>query len=187
MRDVMIDIETLGTEPGCVILSIGAVQFDMDTGTLGDRFYEVIDLKSSQNWELEIEPKTLRWWMEQGEAARAVFNDPNAADLEDTLHRFTAWYPESAKAWASGIVFDIGILEHTMRVCGVQIPWKFWNVADHRTVRNLLPLTTRQNLTVEPATAHVAIDDAIAQALSLCAYMKYLDGYSAPALKAVPA
>jgi len=34
---LMVDIETLGTEPGCAICSIGAVVFD--TGGLGDREY----------------------------------------------------------------------------------------------------------------------------------------------------
>lgn len=29
MRDIMIDIETLGTKPGSVIASIGAVAFDV--------------------------------------------------------------------------------------------------------------------------------------------------------------
>ena len=32
-HDVMIDLETLGTTPGCVILSIGAVPFDRDWET----------------------------------------------------------------------------------------------------------------------------------------------------------
>jgi DNA polymerase III epsilon subunit-like protein len=33
MRDVMVDLETLGTVPGCVILSIGAVAFDENATT----------------------------------------------------------------------------------------------------------------------------------------------------------
>ena len=38
MRHVMIDLETLGVVPGCVVLQIGAVCFDPNGGELGEKF-----------------------------------------------------------------------------------------------------------------------------------------------------
>lgn len=42
-KDVMVDLETLGTRPGCKILSIGAVEFgvgpDYNEDGLGAEFY----------------------------------------------------------------------------------------------------------------------------------------------------
>lgn len=35
MNDISFDLETLGTAPNALILSIGAVQFDRKTGELG--------------------------------------------------------------------------------------------------------------------------------------------------------
>ena len=39
MTDLMIDLETLGTKPNSVIISIGAVFFDIEKKTLGSTFY----------------------------------------------------------------------------------------------------------------------------------------------------
>ncbi len=41
--DVMIDIETMGLGPDAAIVAIGAVFFDLEKGTLVERFYRAID------------------------------------------------------------------------------------------------------------------------------------------------
>jgi hypothetical protein len=45
VKNVMIDIETLGTRPGSVILSIGACRFGADG--IGEEFYRAIDVLDS--------------------------------------------------------------------------------------------------------------------------------------------
>ena len=46
MQHVMVDIETLGTGPDAVIKSLGAVDFDPQTGEIGtDCFHQVVELK----------------------------------------------------------------------------------------------------------------------------------------------
>ena len=40
-QDVMVDLETWGTKPGCAIISIGAVSFGPDG--LGEEFYTALD------------------------------------------------------------------------------------------------------------------------------------------------
>ena len=69
-NDVMIDIETLGTDPGSVILSIGAVEFDLKTGKTGEEFYQWIDLESSSNKGFSVSAGTIKWWMMQNKKAR---------------------------------------------------------------------------------------------------------------------
>ena len=62
----MIDIETLGTEPDCVVLSVGAVKFDPYTST---------EPHAKTLWRPEIDAQTevdrsvldstLEWWAKQ--------------------------------------------------------------------------------------------------------------------------
>ena len=72
MRHVMLDLETLGKLPGCAILSIGAVYFELETGRLGDEFYLNVDPASCTRAGLTIDGETLGWWMQQEAAAWAA-------------------------------------------------------------------------------------------------------------------
>jgi len=78
---VMIDIETLGTEPGCAILSIGAVHFT--AAGRGETLYRNIDRASCEDAGLEIDEETVKWWSEQDEAAQAVLS--GGGGLRDAL------------------------------------------------------------------------------------------------------
>ncbi len=69
MQNVMIDLETLGTRPGSVILSIGAVEFDRDLG-LGREFYVELNQASSITAGLTTDDATVDWWLDQEDAAR---------------------------------------------------------------------------------------------------------------------
>ena len=59
--DVMIDLETLGIQPGSVIRSIGAVVFDPVTNTLGSTFYQNICADSCKKAGLTTDPDTIKW------------------------------------------------------------------------------------------------------------------------------
>ena len=78
---VSIDIETLGTAPGSVILTIGAVAFNRHgliperNGILGT-FYQRIDLDYSLRAGLTVDASTLRWWFSQPQATQDEVFDP---------------------------------------------------------------------------------------------------------------
>jgi Mesyanzhinovviridae exonuclease len=76
---VMLDLETLGTEAGCVVVAIGAVAFDPMgayvhppdmTNLQSDEFYAVIDIQSCLDAGLRINGNTLYWWLQQSPDAR---------------------------------------------------------------------------------------------------------------------
>src|SRR4051812_3766510 len=67
MQDIMIDLETLGTLPGSVILSIGAVAFDELSVAPGAGFYKVISTISCESCGLTKDEATEKWWLDQGE------------------------------------------------------------------------------------------------------------------------
>lgn len=65
MNHLMIDIETLSTQPNAVICAIGAVFFEPSTGKTGPSFYQTIDPRTSQNRGAHISADTVMWWLKQ--------------------------------------------------------------------------------------------------------------------------
>lgn len=166
--NVMIDLETMGTRPGSVILSIGAVEFDA-TGT-GDRFYIVVNKKSCLDAGLVVDPDTLDWWSRQSDDARLVLMQ--AADNSDThppnaklayaLNQL-AMFVERRLVWSNGADFDLPILSEAYYRCGFgKPPWSYRSPRCYRTLRAL-----RESVlfSFKPTgVAHNAGDDAYNQA-----------------------
>jgi len=167
MEDVMVDLETLGTNAGCVILSIGAVAFDRVTGELGEPYYAIIDIQSCLDFNLEIDADTQKWWSQQSPEARKILDDvnyhPERLSLADALIAFNKFLSEfeNVKVWGNGADFDNPILQYAYKVTGVKQGWKFWNGRCFRTIKDLyagVPAPERQG------THHNALDDAVYQA-----------------------
>lgn len=155
----MVDIETLGTEPGAVILSIGAVKFDQYS--LGEEFYLEIDKQSCDDAGLVIEADTLDWWLDQEDDAQEVLAE-GGVGLDLALHKFAKFYDGCETVWANAPTFDCRHLKAAYEACGMELPWSF---RDERCFRTLKALP---NAITEPedwdGTAHDALDDARWQA-----------------------
>lgn len=169
----MIDIETYGTAPGSVILSIGAVFFDPNTGELGAEFYKTIDRKSSKKFGLTTDPKTVSWWLEQDEKIRErLFID--AAPLNVVLAAFSMWLkancPKSKYPWGNSARFDLGLLDAAYTAVGSQPVWAYWNEMCYRTIMNLVPSAKGP----KPTEAHDPIVDCKYQIENLVRALKVL-------------
>ena len=71
LNHIMLDFETFSTISTAAILSIGAVRFDLASGTIDDKgFYSSISIDSNVEAGRHISESTLLWWMDQGEAAK---------------------------------------------------------------------------------------------------------------------
>lgn len=166
MPDVMIDLETMSTRPDAAIVSIGAVAFDMRKCVVGERFYRNVDLRSSAAAGGRIDPDTVLWWVRQSDAARSVLQR-NLSTLPDALDALTAFLASCAplaaiRPWGNGVDFDMGILASAYRATGREIPWKYWNQRDARTLFAMYPSVERDPIA---KVAHNALDDAEAQAM----------------------
>lgn len=166
--DVMVDLETLGTQPYSPILSIGACAFRLDeAGPIVDVFYQAVDLESSLDLGMRPSGGTIKWWVQQDEAARArAFHDPEAVKLPLALDAFTDWLnSRPLKMWGNSARFDLGLLEAAYKLCSKEVPWQFWDERCYRTVKSL-PGAKKVNL-LRFGIHHNALDDAISQAVHL--------------------
>ncbi len=153
MSNIMIDIETLGKKRGCPVLSIAAVQFDLKTGNVGETFYERMscDAALSYGWP---EISTLEWWSKQSDEARdaAFKGERHPVSVAVELRAFLQRAGDGrCIPWGNGSVFDITILEGwfdkvdpLVDAKGDDIyPWKFWDIADLRTLVRLSGIDTK--------------------------------------------
>lgn len=158
MQDVMLDLETFGTRPGCVIRSIGAVFFDLK-GNTGAEFYVNLDKQSCLDAGLFIDPATEAWWASQSKAARdALLTNP--VPLADGLREFAAWFRQNGgvRVWSQGANFDEPLIQVAAHAARVPMPWKFW---DSRCTRTFYEGCGFDPRTLPRAgTYHNALDDA---------------------------
>ena len=148
--DIMIDIQTLGKSPGSIILSIGAVNFDIEKDEILGEFYAVIDLESSIHNGLTVDSSTLLWWMsdDQQEARNNILKayedeDEDVYDLCEALVDISDFIEsgreknKDLRVWANPPTFDLMILESAFDVMYMEIPWKHYEMMDFRTLKNL--------------------------------------------------
>lgn len=163
--DLMIDFETLGTSADSVIMSIGAVRFDINSQELDNEgFYASISIDSNLEKGRRIDESTLIWWMGQSKEAQRVFTEPKMT-LEAALVEFFDWFgpkDKDMRVWSNGADFDIPMLAHAVKSFGWELPWNFWNHKCFRTLKGL-PFA-KKAAKVEPMVKHNALSDAIAQA-----------------------
>lgn len=178
---IMLDLETLGTSADAVIVSIGAVGFDLETGEVFDAnpFYTVVDLEH-QMPERRISLSTLIWWLNQPQEAKAVFTEQPRQVLYNALNNLGLWIRARSMpvtVWSNGADFDIPMLTHAYTQYHLDIPWPPYSVRCYRTYKNLPG--ARDVETTRTGTHHNALDDAISQAHHLCAiHRKLFDGAS---------
>lgn len=168
---IMIDIETVSTLPTAAVVSIGAVEFFPDRGVLGKELYVPVNLQSSVDAGLTVDADTLCWWMAQGEAARAVFNDESKAPLSDALTALGNFVPAGAKVWGHGAGFDPVVLENACRAIKAKVPWSYRVVRDTRTIFDLAKIKLGEHAI---GTHHNALDDARHQAKAVCSAYRIL-------------
>jgi hypothetical protein len=167
--NVMLDLETLGTAPGCPVISIGACVFD--PSGIGDTFYRVVNAESAIGAGLLPDEATINWWEEQTPEARAqtfevAMSPTGGEDLGKALAEFETWLmrfemTRGVCVWGNGADFDPPILTAAYRACGWRRPpWRPYAARCYRTLKNFAPSI----VPLRSGTKHNALDDALTQA-----------------------
>jgi DNA polymerase III epsilon subunit-like protein len=183
MKDLMIDIETLGTSSTATILSIAAVYFNPLTGEQGEEFNRKISLDANIKAGRTIDARTLEWWMSQQKSAQDsafCFKNTEETKLSTVLMDFAKFVKPDTLPWGNGATFDITIIETAFERCKLKTPWKFWNVRDVRTVVSmgeLLGFKPKLNMPFV-GVRHDALDDSKHQAKYVSAIIQKIKGLS---------
>ena len=115
--NIMFDLETLDSKNTSAILSIAAVEFNKNTGEIGEKIHIRIDIQSCFDEGLTVGGDTLMWWLQQSEDARKRIYDTKGIPLEnalDQVFKFVKGCGENVVVWGNGSTFDISILENAM-------------------------------------------------------------------------
>lgn len=165
MNHCMIDMETLGTDPRSVVLSVGIVAFTKEG--LGDEMLWDLTITDQLKAGRKIDADTLHWWMSQGETAKEVFAaSKNGIGLRDFLPNFQSWVNahggQHVLPWSNGATFDIVIMEDLFKTCNMVAPWKYWNARCYRTLKASNKNSMKRAF---EGVKHNALDDARHQAL----------------------
>jgi len=137
MTAVMLDLETLGTRPDCVIMTLGAVKFDPFNPDRepGPGIYLRMDLEEQLALGRTVDDSTIEWWAQQDSRVRTEAWDgtdrSSIHELKRELNRFLVGVDD---IWSQGPVFDIAILEDLYRSQNWGFPWSFWQIRDSRTL-----------------------------------------------------
>jgi hypothetical protein len=182
MRDVMVDLETMGTGTRAPICSIGAVFFDIKKNEISAGFYQRVDWKADLDaGDYRATGGTIEFWAQQSpEAQHEIFAPESRLPTGVTLFQFRDWLysclRESVlplydlldlRVWGHGPNFDNRLLREASEVENVQLPWRYSNERDLRTlyqVGEMLGVDHREALKDFPFRSHIAYDDADYQA-----------------------
>ncbi len=164
MKDIMVDIETFGTSAGSMIVSIGAVRFDLTTGKTGEEFYTNINAESCSEYGLTADGSTINFWLEQPvETQQSLFKQPRVP-LPEALENFTLFYgePKETNLWGNGCCFDNMLMRAAYKAVGMEEPWSFRNDRDVRTLVQLGTLAGFHQKDIIPRKGihHHGLDDA---------------------------
>jgi hypothetical protein len=135
---LMVDIETMGHKSSSAIISIGAVEFDIETGETGAEFYRNVSLQSCIDAGLKMTPETVMWWMQQTNKARADVL-VNNVHINHALYEFAQFCNKEYQIWGNSVRFDLGILENACDAIKMPICWDFRKERCVRTLVSFCP------------------------------------------------
>jgi hypothetical protein len=161
MKDIMIDIETLGLGENAVMIQMAAVFFNRHTGETGPTFCRSLSVESCEAAGFVKTESTVNWWKEQnqdvynniiasGEPAETVMND-FVAFLGPNLRNYKIW---------SHATFDFPIVNKYMTTFT-----KSW--LNHKGARDIRTLVDLSEINLDAydwsKKTHDALDDCLFQ------------------------
>ncbi|MDC6267258.1 3'-5' exonuclease [Lysinibacillus fusiformis] len=172
-KDIMVDIETLGTGENATVFQISAMSFDLTTGDNHDSINLIGDIEKYSN--LNVEGSTLKWWLNTDkELLTELLNNGtyNEYDLFEALHKWlvtqsTTGDMKDVYLWGNGILFDNAKLQTNLNSCSVlKYPIYYKNDRDVRTILELASMKSgltedeiKESVTDENEHKHDALDD----------------------------
>lgn len=173
--DVMLDMETLGTTAGSIILSVAMRTFTLDGSAPKEDFdfHHHISVLDSLWHHLQSDERTEEWWRQQGEGVRvkAMEGQKTAVGLESVMRLLHAQLKQWNEKydlfiWGRGVGgFDLPLLDSVMKrvmgEAGYKTPWNYWAAMDVRSIVNFCKQCGLEMEKME--TPHDAREDVMKQ------------------------
>lgn len=172
-KDIMVDIETLGTGENATVFQISAMSFDLTTGGKLDSINLIGDIE--KYGDLNVDGSTLKWWLNTDkELLTELLNKGTYEeyDLFEALHKWlenqsTTGDMKDVYLWGNGILFDNAKLQTNLNGCsGLKYPIYYKNDRDVRTILELASMKSglteeeiKESVTDENERKHDAFDD----------------------------
>lgn len=171
-RDVMVDIETLGTGENSSIFQISAMSFDIKNGKIYDSINLIGDI--SKYDKLKVDGSTLKWWLNTDkELLSNLLNTGTLSEYELAsefqnfiVNQFTMFDNKDVYLWGNGILFDNAKLQKFLTKNGFVYPINYKNDRDVRTILELASLKSglpeqeiKDSVTSTKEIKHDALDD----------------------------
>ena len=168
MKHCMIDIETAGHKSNAIILTIGGVKFEPHTDNKPSHAI-YLRPKVDQQTELgrTLDDETIEWWGKQPKHVwNEAFGDADRTELKSTVDKLTDWLEGVTYIWSQGGAgFDMKILEDFYKGLNINVPWKYYNIMDSRTLIKVWGSDPRKKF--QTGDLHNALSDAYTQAQSV--------------------
>jgi len=174
MKSVMVDIETLSTADDACVISIGLASFD-ENGVTDTAGFAIATI----DWHGHIDPRTVKWWLQQSEAARAYSFSGDTSALTAAV-KFKQFVEGADEVWANSPQFDITILQNWWKRCSIAMAFPV-HFRIHRDCRTIFAEAKRLGIELGDAykmgtTAHNPVDDAANQARAIVEWRKHFGG-----------
>jgi hypothetical protein len=174
-KNVMLDLETLGTKPGCKILSIGAVEFNAEG--LGEQFY--IEIDRNKQGGLFEQDQTVKWWGEQSVEAKGTLFAPKDVSIWAALFQFSSWLDgvnpdHPINIWGNGSDFDNVLIQEAYEQSRILKPWSYGRNRCYKTLKRIIKGVEESKF---EGVKHNALADAIHQANHCTKLLNKIDAW----------
>lgn len=174
MNRLMLDIETLDTEPTAVVFQVGACVFD-DSGDIFNKSLWHVDILPQIIRGRTISLETQKFWMAQKE--EAWFRMPQ--EVTTVFQMFTDLnvmidQKKVGEVWSNSPSFDAVIMRSLAKDFSASPAWDFRQDRDVRTLKKIATFMGWGGFNSVTATTHNAIEDAIDQTNAVVSAFEHL-------------
>ncbi len=155
----MIDIETMGVSHDAVIIQLAAVQFDIETGEIGQKFVLPISMDHCMIEGFRTDKSTQEWWATQNQDILNKILE-NGMHPETVMEDFSRlMFDNDTKVWCH-TTFDFPIVQNYLKhFKKPQMPYKL-----ARDIRTLVGLSGIDLNSYDwSQKTHDALDDCLFQ------------------------
>ena len=138
--DLMLDIETLGTDNDTTLIQLACVAFDIRTGNIVSEFNEFIDI--GQTKDLKITGSTVKWWLKTDSTLFKSLIERGSLSEREVFEKLYNWIKGLQEIYSlylhgNSPMFDNQIVKTKLAQYGFSYPISYKNDRCVRTIVDL--------------------------------------------------